>query len=90
MTFYKYQIAYIMDLKRNYFNKVEFEHVLYDEIETFRDHKHQDFKYPYGPRKTSINSFILNPQKFQVEIDDTEAKIYPEIDYEFKLQHVNL
>ena len=38
----------------------DFELVVYDEIEKFRDYDHDLFDYPYEERKTKLASFTLN------------------------------
>ena len=43
------------------FKKVEFEIILYDEIETFKDFNDKYFDYPYGQRKTKIHSVTIGP-----------------------------
>ena len=64
--------------------------MFYDEVETFRDHKDDQFKYPYGSRKTLINSLILDPKKFDRVVDNNEVKIDTEINYEFTTQYIKL
>ena len=60
-SYYSHQVQYVEKIKADYFEKIDFEHVIYDEIETFRNHDHHLFKYPYGPRKTKLLSFVLDP-----------------------------
>ena len=86
----RYQINYIEWIKEEYFNKLEFDHVFYDEIETFRHYEDEQFKYPYGPRKTYIDSLILDPQKFSVVTEDQILKIIPEIDYDYTTEFLKL
>lgn len=47
-------------IQHDYFDLVDFELVIYDETETFRDHDSDQFHYPYGPRKTTLNKFNLH------------------------------
>ena len=52
------------DLKQNVYGKLEFEMVLYDEIEYFKDHDDPLFNYPYDHRKSQISQFTLDPSGF--------------------------
>ena len=59
MDFYQIYIADIL-------SKLDFELVLYDEIEKFRQHDHPEFNYPYQARKSKLNSFTLDPIDFEI------------------------
>ena len=50
---------YSQYLNENVFGKLDFELVLYDEIEKFREFDHPEFSYPYQNRKSKLNSFTL-------------------------------
>ena len=60
------------------FSKLNFELVLYDEIEKFRDYDDPEFNYPYQPRKTKLNSFTFDNSKFQYV-----EGIYSLLNYEY-------
>ena len=49
------------------FSKFDFQLVVYDEIEKFRDYDHPLFGYPYDKRKIQVNSFTLNPTYFELK-----------------------
>ena len=69
-TLYFYNKNYEEFLKvkrRDLFLRYEFQLVVYDEIEKFRDYDHPLFGYPYGDRKIQVNSFTLIPNFFTIE-----------------------
>lgn len=70
------------DLQNNYFKLLEFEVVLYDEIETFRDFDQEQFHYPYGPRKTSLNRATIDIQLLAFEIQEYG-------DYEYNYEYLS-
>ena len=46
-------------------SKLDFELVIYDEIEKFRQFDDPEFSYPYQSRKSKLNSFTLDPVDFE-------------------------
>ena len=54
---------------------------MYDEIETFRDYDSDLFHYPYGPRKTNLNSLTLNSNLWQWTEDGLDVTL--EYNYEY-------
>lgn len=42
------------------FSEIEFELVLYDEVEYFKKYDNSEFDYPYSKRKTKLGSFSFN------------------------------
>lgn len=52
------------NLNKLVFDRIEFDIVVYDEIETFKDYKYNKdnvtYTYPFGVRKNKINSVNLN------------------------------
>jgi len=51
-------------LNDNIFGRLDFELVLYDEIEKFREYDDPQFSYPYQNRKSKLNSFTLENLDF--------------------------
>ena len=49
-------VSYIDEI----FSEIEFELVLYDEVEYFKNYNHPEFNYPYSARKTKLGTFNLN------------------------------
>jgi hypothetical protein len=73
-------LLYIQSVQKKYFQKYDFELVINDEVENFRDYDHPDFMYPYGPRKNLIESFMFKAGNF--EIDEMSYRInYLDYDY---------
>jgi hypothetical protein len=52
---------FVEKLKLSTFDKLEFELVIYDEVENFRDYRDTLFNYPYQDRKSFISSNVLDP-----------------------------
>ena len=55
---------YSQYLNDNIFGRLDFELVLYDEIEKFREYDDPQFSYPYQKRKSKLNSFTLENLDF--------------------------
>ena len=55
-----------MNDQRELFARYNFEYVIYDEVEVFRDWSEDLFNYPYADRKTIVS--LINST-----IDDTTA-----------------
>ena len=55
---------YSQYLNDNIFGRLDFELVLYDEIEKFREYDDPQFSYPYQNRKSKLNSFTLENLDF--------------------------
>ena len=55
------------ELKKSAYGGLEFQMVVYDEIEDFKDHNDPEFNYPYGKRKSQITQFTIDPRFFEWE-----------------------
>ena len=44
-------------LQEKYFDPIEFELVVYDEIEKFRGHEEEGFNYPFSIRKSKLATY---------------------------------
>ena len=53
------QVSYI-EYINSLFSTIEFELVLYDEVEYFKNYNDPEFDYPYSDRKTKLGSFNLD------------------------------
>ena len=51
-------------LDKEVFQKLDFELVIYDEIEKFKDYDNPEFNYPYQKRKSNLNSFTISNVDF--------------------------
>ena len=51
-------------ISEDLFQRLDFELVVYDEIEKFRKYDHPKFSYPYEARKSKLNSFTLDNVEF--------------------------
>lgn len=54
--FFDYEYALQTVIQEEYLSKLNFQHVIYDEIERFRRYNDDQFNYPYGLRKTSLDT----------------------------------
>jgi hypothetical protein len=72
------------------FSKFDFQLVVYDEIEKFRNYDDPMFGYPYDDRKIQVNSFTLNPTYFQIE-EVSSHLLYEKVpdNYLYTSQQVN-
>ena len=72
MLDYHYDL-YMKHLQKEYFDKIEFDLVVYDEIEDFRDpdEKNQNytFMYPFSKRKSKLATFQINTDFFRYDPD---------------------
>ena len=68
--FYEYLNSFL-------FQKIDFELVIYDEIEKFRKHHDPNFNYPYDARKSKLNSFTLSPLEFDYSNENLVLLNYP-------------
>ena len=63
-VFIKNNELFMENLNKLVFDRIEFDIVVYDEIETFKDYKYNKdnvtYTYPFGVRKNKINSVNLN------------------------------
>ena len=58
---------YIKHLQSEYFNKIELDLLVYDEIENFKDHNDPLFMYPYSHRKSKLATFQINTDFFEFD-----------------------
>lgn len=84
-AFAKYNIKLQSVIKTEYFDKLSFQHVIYDEVETFRDSKDPQFGYPYGPRKTVLDFIPMDPT---LVFNDTEGLTTWESNYLYKSNQI--
>ena len=70
LYFYKYLDSIL-------FKKIDYELVIYDEIEKFRKHHDPKFNYPYDTRKSKLNSFTLSPLEFDFADENFVLLNYP-------------
>ena len=52
------------------FQKVDYDLVVYDEIELFRSHSDPMFNYPYQDRKSVLTKKTFDPEKIEFEADE--------------------
>ena len=74
---FKYGYNFQNKIQEEIFDLLNFELVVYDEIEIFRSNSDPEFDYPYGRRKTSLDLTTLDVTS--LEFLDPEEK---EFDYE--------
>ena len=51
------------------FQKLDYDLVIYDEIEKFRDYDDSKFNYPYDNRKIKLESFVFNATSLRFSDD---------------------
>ena len=76
---------YSHHLNENVFGRLDFELVLYDEIEKFREYDHPEFSYPYQNRKSKLNSFTLENLDFTY---DDILMVNDPLNYEYSNQAI--
>lgn len=78
---YNYKL-FMDDIQAKYFNKVEFELVIYDEVENFRKHTNPLFNYPYQDRKSFASAYTLDTTFFEWD-ENANSLVMSGVDYTY-------
>ena len=75
-----HHILFIHKLEEIVYSRVDYELVIYDEIELFREFNDEQFNYPFQNRKSLIRSQTINPHSEEFDADE---KLIEYIPYEY-------
>ena len=79
---FEYGYQFQNKIQEEIFDLLNFELVVYDEIEIFRQNTHPEFDYPYGLRKTSLDLTTFDVTSLYWK-DEEKTEFEYESDYEY-------